>query len=212
MAFASILPPVYHSSPDVPLTDNPTVVRPYEEKPSQDSYYGLLTNPPGVYGKTAYGSSTAITLRGSQLFRDKAYNLFASFGSECLRYNQRKDTFRSETREPSRRQGDEPNSEFFCMPPYRVKNALRLYFYGQICAARALVQVILDKRDREVLDTMYINEAEMMEEATRLAESFYWYEILPDYKTTASWVNEDSSPFVPQEHAVMIKGMDLLSL
>ena len=41
-----------------------------------DPYYGLLSNPPGTYGRATYGASTVFTLRGSPAFLAKAQNLY----------------------------------------------------------------------------------------------------------------------------------------
>ena len=177
-----------------------TVIQPYSPAPAPESYFGLLTDPVGQYGRAAYGSTTAFTLRGSPLFISRAYNLFASFGGESFRRERGDKGTRTETREPILRRGEEPNSMFFCMPPHRIRNALRLYFYAQLYKRRALVQVVIDS-DGDFADSICVNEEEIMCEASRLAESFYYYEILPDHRTIGSWTN-NSSDQPTLEHVV----------
>jgi hypothetical protein len=176
-----------------------TVVQPYFPPPSPESYFGLLTDPVGQYGRAAYGSTTAFTLRGSPLFISRAYNLFASFGGETLKPETGAKDTRTETREPVLRKGDEPNSAFFCMPPYRARNALRIYLYCQLYKRYAIIQTVLDN-DRELVDTICTNEEELNHDAMRLSESFYYYEILPDHRTIASYCCCSDQPTL--EHVV----------
>lgn len=201
MALASILPPLrVNTNEDISLSNtlsNTSVnsdpildqapIEPSQERLDVESYYELLTNPPGTFGKVAYGTTTAFILRGSDEFRRKAYNLFATFGSECIRINTKTGARRSETREPALRPGDDANTQFFCLPLERAKSALRLYFYNQIYRHKAMVQVTLDQEDGSFLGSSCINEDEMMREAMYLAESFVHHEMLSDYKAVASW-------------------------
>lgn len=198
MALASILPVIRvnpdeysHQSNQAVIAADPILdqapIEPSPERLPQESYYGLLTTPPGTYGKVAYGTTTAFILRGSDDFRQKAYNLFATFGSECIRMNAKTGKSRSETREPALRPGDDANTQFFCMPLERAKSALRLYFYGQIYKHKAMVQAIVDDEDGSFLTSFCTNEDEMMREAAWLAESFVHHEMLPDYRAVASW-------------------------
>ncbi len=151
-----------------------TVIAPHETPPLLESYFGLLTDPIGRYGRAAYGNTTAFTLRGCSLFRKKSYNLFCTFSGNFG------------DREPILRNGDLPDSQFFCLPPYRVKTALRRYFYSKLYSCQAIVEPVFDD-DREIIDSQCFNESELMYEAAKLAESFYFYEITPDHKTAAGW-------------------------
>ncbi len=214
MSRASLLPvnrcsfDRYVNPVEATLVAAATCVQPYSEPPESASYFDLLSDPPGQWGKVPYGSTMAVTLRGSELFRNRAFNLFATFGAESIRYASDGLSTRSETREPIRRPGDEPHSEFFCMPAHRMKTALRLYFYGKLYTERALVRSTLDSEDLNVvIDSVCENEEEIMFEAARLAESFYLYEMPSDHRTAAGWsIGVDhlvkSAPLV--EHSILI--------
>ena len=144
-----------------------------------ESFYGLLTNPPGYYGIVPYGGTTAVTLRGCPAFLTAAQNMFSSFGGESQHPDGR-GGFRRESREPVFYKGDEPGTVYFCMPSARVKTAVRLYLYGQLWEAKGIRQDVLDA-DGDYADTVCSNEEALMEEAAQLAESFCAHEMPSDY-------------------------------
>lgn len=163
---------------------------PYSPPPTPEAYLGLLTDPPGRYGRVPYGACIAVTLRGSPAFLRRAENLFSSFGAESFHPTKR-GGLRREVREPVFRVGDDPDTEFFCMPEGRIKVALRLYLYGQLYRRKGQIHVVLDA-DGDYVDLVCANDADLMEEAARLAESFWVYEMTPDYAVMADRSHPES--------------------
>lgn len=160
---------------------SPPIVEPLAVAPDPSAYYGLLTDPVGRYGRAPYGAAMAFTLRGSPLFVEKAHTLFDSFGGEII--NGPKDGSRPRWRESRPvvlRSTPNPEVWFFCMPPARVKIALKTYFYCQIYRAKGIITPILDE-DGDRIDSTCSNEGEIDREAAVLAETFYRHEIYIDY-------------------------------
>lgn len=163
------------------LIPSSSEIKPLALHPEPSAYYGLLTDPVGQYGQAPYGASVAFTLRGSPLFVEKAHILFDNFGGEII--NGPKDGSRPRWRESRPvvlRSTPNPEVWFFCMPPVRVKIALKTYFYCNIYRTKGIITPILDE-DGDKIDSMCSNEDEMDMEAAVLAETFYHYEIPIDY-------------------------------
>ena len=102
--------------------------------PATDAYFGLLTNPPGFYGLTSYGSTHAITLTGCPEFRRRAYNLFTSFDGGAIRSDM------AESRLPELHASERPDTVWFCLPKHRVRAALALFFYCQLWSGGKVAQ------------------------------------------------------------------------
>ncbi len=128
-----------------------------------DPYFGLLTNPPGRYGLVDYGETKAVILTGDAIFRERAFNLFASFGSEV------KNGDVVETRIPTLRTSDRVNTVWFCMPVARIEEALRYYFYGHLW--RAKCRHVVDQ-DGDFTEAVCDTEPAAWEEACQLACDF----------------------------------------
>ncbi len=169
-------------------------VLPFFPAPAADAYYGLLTNPVGTYGRASYGTGIAYTLRGDLEFVRKAENLFGSFGGESIRG----ELAYHYTTSLSLRSGAQSNSWFFCMPTHRVKTALRVYLYGQLCLSKHAHWVDTHDEEGDFVETSLMNEPELTHLASRLAESFCLHEILPDYGAIPDGENE--AWVVPTEH------------
>lgn len=152
-------------------------VLPISPPPDSLAYHGLLTNPPGKYGRAAYGNAMAYTLRGEPAFARKAENLFGSFGGESLRGEDGYHYATSLVLRP----GTASNVWFFCMPMHRVKSSIRVYLYGQLCRSARADWVDLLDDEGDFVETTLINGHQLMHEASCLAESFYLYEIKTDY-------------------------------
>jgi hypothetical protein len=169
-----------------PTSDCPTTAsfpQPYAIRPEPAAYHGLLTDPVGRYGRVPYGACVAVTLRGCPTFLRRAENLFSSYGGDSYHPDGR-GGWRREMREPVFHDGDDPGTRFFCLPEGRVKAALRIWLYGQLCRTKAIRDYIRDA-EGDVLETIYLNETALMVEAAQLAESFWAYEMRPDYAVLA---------------------------
>lgn len=139
-----------------------------------DPYYGLLTNPPGQYGRIKSGHTAAVTLTGSPEFRARAYDLFASFGGEVKRAEW------TESRLPIIRKADRPDTDWFYLPLPRIEGAVRLYLYGQLWRAKGVKRVVLDE-EGDYVETVCDNEDALWEEAGALAARFVAEEMVSDW-------------------------------
>jgi len=150
-------------------------------RPQPEAYYGLLTNPSGAYGRAPYGASIAYTLRGNEQFIQLAHTLFDNFGGEVIN-GPRDGTGKRwlENRPVVLRSTPNPTAWFFCMPEERFRLALRTYLYCQMYRHHAKIQVVVDE-DGDRVDSICLNEAELEREAAVLADTFYHYEVRPDY-------------------------------
>lgn len=138
------------------------------------AFYGLLDNPPGQYGFTPYGNTHAVSLTGSPAFRERAFNLFASFGGGTSEADE------NESRLPTLHTSERLNTAWFCMPPERVLAALRLYLFGQLWQYKGQTVDILDE-DGDRTDCTCLNEDALMAEATELATLFMATEMPRDW-------------------------------
>jgi len=154
-------------------------VAPLVNPPPPEAYYGLLTDPPGEYGRCIHGSCKAITLRGSPEFIERASNLFSSFGGES-QYPTLQGEWRRQAREPLFHAGRHLNTAYFCMPVERAKTAVRLYLFAQLYKAKAVRQSILDEEGDSV-GHICLNETDLEVEAAVLTETFWHHEVGPDY-------------------------------
>jgi hypothetical protein len=155
-----------------------------------DPYYGLLSNPPGQYGRVKSGHTAAVTLTGSPEFRTRAYNLFASFGGETRRVEW------VESRLPIVRKADRPDTDWFYLPLPRIEGALRLYFYGQLWQAKGVKRVVVDE-DGDYVETICDNEAELWDEAGTMAARFVTEEMRSDWDAIPDddWVTLPNTEF-----------------
>lgn len=153
-----------------------------------DLYYGLLSNPPGQYGRATHGASTAFTLRGSHEFLTKAQNLFDSFGGEIE--NGPLDGSRpryQERREVIFRAGNNRDSLYFCMAPERARRVLTTYLYAQLVHAKGQWRDRVDD-EGDFIERECLNEGALETEAQELATSFYEHEIGLDYRAIPEYV------------------------
>ncbi len=146
------------------------------------NYYGLF-DPIGQYGLVDYAATQAVTLTGSKLFRDRAFNLFASFGGESNRGGW------VENRPPVLRASDRPDTQWFCLPRARIHTALRLFLYGQLYPIKGLIQPVLDEEGDQI-DSICTNEDALMEESSNLATQFMTEQMVWDYSAIPqpNWV------------------------
>ncbi len=151
-----------------------------------DAYYGLLTNPPGLYGLVDNGRTQAVTLTGSPQFRERAFNLFSSFGGESRRKSW------VESRPPILRWSDRPDTAWFCMPRARIVTALTLFLYGQIWTVKAVRTNVVDE-EGDLVEITCSNEDALMVEAAELANTFVANEMPTDYAAipTNEWTTAD---------------------
>lgn len=155
---------------------------PYPDPPTPEQYYGLLLDPPGQYGCMRYGSTIALTLRGTEEFARRASNLFSSFGGEGVRrYGSTTHTYTAHVKV---REGYDADTWLVCVAPDRIRLSLRLYLYGQLMRTKAPWRDIVDS-EGDFVESILDNEEQvtlaLMKEATRLADSFIAYEIVTDY-------------------------------
>lgn len=180
----------------IPDTDKAT--------PQGDPYYGLLSNPPGTYGRATHGASLAFTLRGSASFLTKAQNLFDSFAGETEngpldgsgpRYFER--------REVTFHQGNDKGSLYFCMPPKRYLKAVFLYLYGQLVHSKGEWK---EHRDAEgsFLGQSLLNEPALELEAEQLTKSFWDHELGLDYRAIPEYTSSNGLA----EHACTRGGLE----
>lgn len=170
------------------ISDDPAAL-PSSPKLSASAFYGLLTDPPGSYGKATYGASTAFTLRGGERFLRLASNLFDSFGGETENGPLDGSAPRwQERREVSFRQGNDKECLFFCMPPERFKKAVYLYLRGKVMEDKGQWRILRDA-EGNYLGQDLLNEGDVDREAHDLAQSFCEHEIGLDYRAIPEYVS-----------------------
>ena len=161
-----------------------------EPKNIIDSYHGLLSNPPGLWKKITYGAHTAVLLQGTSDFVVKAFNMFSSMGGGKL-------TPEHHNVEIKFRKLHE-NVYMVPITEERLRAALRMFFYGQIFQKEAKVTWEKDG-EGEVINTTITNDADMMEEATRLADTF----ILTAMDSDIPVEFNDVEPFMGEEYRII---------
>lgn len=159
---------------------------------THDDYHGLLSNPPGRYGKVNCGQTWAVTLTGSDEFRARGYNLFSSFGGDSQRGAW------VENRPPTIRVADRPDTIWFCLPLARIEAAVRLYLYPQLYRVKGVKRAIVDD-EGDLIETVCDNEAELWAEAQALAARFVANEMPSDWDAVPS---NDWEPRTVVEHSV----------
>lgn len=158
---------------------------------SHDLFDTLLNQPPGRYGLSSYGQTTAVVLTGGEEFRRKGYNLFVSMGGEAAR-----EVESSTPLPPIHRADDRPDGIFFCLPVVRIRLALALYFNAHLI--RANTRDLLDE-EGDFIEVVCDNESALWEEAQQLACDFVVNHMRPDSSALPTYVFD---PFMPHEHAV----------
>jgi hypothetical protein len=159
--------------PSIAPAQSVSVAPPPPPRYSPESYYGLLTDPVGRYGKASWGASNVITLRGSDQFITQATNLFSSFAPPA-RLNT------PDGNSISVHRSDGPDCAFFCMSLARARKALETYFYCQLAKTKA-ARVWLHDTDGNVTGVTNANEGALEIEAQHLARSFITHYLPTDY-------------------------------
>lgn len=160
-----------------------------------EAYYGLLTNPPGQYGRAKHGASTAFTLRGDRVFLDKAQNLFESFSGDTENGPLDGSAPRwREHRAITFREGNDKGSLFFCLSKDRFRKAISLYLYGQLVHFKGVWKEERDEEDGSFLGAECTNEGDLEIEADSLTTSFCANEVNPDYRAIPDYANTGGLP------------------
>ncbi len=163
-----------------------------------DPFHTLLNDPPGTYGLTPNGNTSAVTLRGDARFRELGYNLFTSYGGETL------SGARCERPLPPIHLTEDKDVVWFCLPASRVRVALTLYLYGQLYQTQGVRRSVIDD-EGDLVEVVCDNEDALYEQAGQLACDFVVNHMHPDYATVDP---EDQRSKVVVEHGMGTHGHD----
>lgn len=152
-------------------------------------FTALLTDPPGQYALTPFGSTHTVVLTGSHLFHTKGYNLFTSMGGEATREPREDDddeSIRGVTPLPPIHHSTLANTIFFCMPLERVKLALALYLHGQLYKTQGARRSVIDD-EGDFVEMACDNEAALWEAAQQGACDFIVNHMPSNYRALPAY-------------------------